>query len=117
MYAGILTVAFRPFPVGVRFCLRCVTEVFIVTIPLCARVGVDLRFRALICGLSRGNLPLFFLDLLARRWDNIFLMAIVLVGAFIGFFAYRRSFRLQRSDFISIGATYAVGILLMLIGG
>ena len=51
------------------------------------------------------------------RWDNIFLMAIVLVGAFIGFFAYRRSFRLQRSDFISIGVTYAVGILLMLIGG
>ena len=51
------------------------------------------------------------------RWDNIFLMAIVLVGAFIGFFAYRRSFRLQRSDFISIGVTYAVGIFLMLIGG
>lgn len=51
------------------------------------------------------------------RWDNIFLMAIVLVGAFIGFFAYRRSFRLQRSDFIFIGVTYAVGILLMLIGG
>ena len=51
------------------------------------------------------------------QWGDIFLMVIILVGAFIGFFAYRRSFRLHRSDFITIGAAYAVGILLMLIGG
>ena len=45
----------------------------------------------------------------------LFILAVVLIIAFIGYFAYRRSFRLKWYDLVTLGASFCVGTILFFV--